>query len=132
RFATNADRLDNKEALWEIIEPAFRAKPAAEWVRLFNAASIPVALVKSVPEALADPQVRHRDMVITLRDDDGTEVEVLGNPIKFETAVRPSHRFPPALGADGVDVLRTFAGLDDAAIEDLLARGVVRGPAVHA
>lgn len=132
RFATNADRLSNKEALWEIIEPAFREKPAAEWVRLFNAASIPVALVQSVPEALADPQVRHRDMVITLRDDDGTEVEVLGNPIKFETAVRPAHRFPPALGADGIQVLREFAGLDDAAIDDLLARGVVRGPAVHA
>ena len=132
RFATNADRLENKEALWDIIEPAFRTKPAAEWVTLFNAASIPVALVKSVPEALADPQVRHRDMVITLRDDDGTEVSVLGNPIKFEESVRASHRFPPALGADGVEVLREFAGLDAAAIDDLIARGVVGAPGVHA
>lgn len=132
RFATNADRLGNKEALWQVIEPAFRAKPAAEWVRLFNEASIPVALVKSVPEALADPQVLHRDMVIELRDADGTAVSVLGNPIKFEESGRAAHRFPPALGADGVEVLRELAGLDEAAIEDLLARGVVHAPAVHA
>lgn len=132
RFATNADRLRNKEALWEVIEPAFREKPAAEWVRLFNAASIPVALVQSVPEALVDPQVRFRDMVIRLRDDDGTEVEVLGNPIRFEHAVRPSHDFPPALGADGPDVLREVAGLGDDEIAALLERGVVGRPKVPA
>lgn len=132
RFATNADRLRNKEALWEVIEPAFRTKPAAEWVRLFNEASIPVAVVQSVPEALVDPQVRFRDMVIRLRDDDGTEVEVLGNPIRFEDAVRAEHGFPPALGADGPDVLREIARLGEDEIASLIERGVVGRPAVHA
>lgn len=132
RFATNTERLAHKEELWEVIEPAFRRKPAAEWVRLFNEASIPVALVKSVPEALVDPQVQHRDMVIELRDDDGTTVSVLGNPIKIERAARTAHRFPPALGADAVEVLRDFAGLDAATIDDLIERGVVGAPVVHA
>lgn len=131
RFATNAERLAHKEDLWEIIEPAFRRKPAAEWVRLFNEASIPVALVKSVPEALVDPQVLHRDMVITMRDSDGTEVTVLGNPVKVERSARAEHRFPPALGADGVEVLREFGGFDDAAIGELLDRGIVHVPAVN-
>ena len=131
RFATNTDRLRNKEALWEVIEPAFRTKAAAEWVRLFNEASIPVALVHSVPEALEDPQVLHREMVIGLRDGDGSEVRVLGNPIRFEHARRVDHDFPPALGEDGPDVLRDVVGLDDDDIDALLERGVVGRPAVR-
>lgn len=132
RFRTNTDRLRNKEALWELIEPAFLAKPAAEWVRLFNESSIPVALVQSVPDALRDPQVAHREMVLKLRDGDGAEVSVLGNPIKFERAARTEHGFPPALGADAVDVLRGSGGFDDAAIDDLFERGIVLNPAVRA
>jgi len=132
RFATNADRLAHKEELWEVIEPAFEQKPAAEWVRLFNDASIPVALVKSVPEALVEPQVLHRDMVIELRDVDGTGVTVLGNPIKIGKAARTEHRFPPALGADSVEVLRQFGGFDDATIDGLIERGIVRVAAVSA
>lgn len=132
RFATNGDRLRNKEELWAVVEPAFRTKPAAEWVRLFNEASIPVAVVKSVPEALEDPQVVFRDMVITLRDDDGTEVRSLGNPIRFAEAVRSEHVFPPRLGADGESVLREIAGYADEEITKLVDGGVVGGMEMHA
>lgn len=126
RFTTNADRLENKEALWEVIEPAFLKRPAAEWVQLFNEASIPVAVVQSVPEALEDPQVLHREMVVRLRDEDGAEVDVLGDPIKFQHAPRDGHRFPPRLGEDTVEILRDVAGLEQADIDDLLARNVVQ------
>lgn len=132
RFATNTERLRNKEELWAVIEPAFRTKPAAEWVRLFNEASIPVAVVKSVPEALEDPQVQFRDMVITLHDDDGTEVRSLGNPIRFEESGRSEHIFPPRLGADGERVLREVAGLSDIEITELVDRGVVGRAGVRA
>lgn len=124
RFATNTDRLNNKEELWAVIEPAFLAHPAGEWVRRFNELSIPAALVKSVPEALVDPQVLHREMVVRLDDGQGSSVRVPGNPIKFESAVREGYIFPPRLGADGSDVLRA-AGLDDAAIDQLVDAGIV-------
>lgn len=126
RFATNADRLEHKQALWKQLEPAFLARPASEWVSLFNEASIPVAVVQSVPEALENPQVVHRDMVIQLRDDDGTEVRVLGDPLKFLSMRREEHVFPPRLGGDTEEVLRGVAELDEVAIADLLERGVVK------
>jgi len=124
RFVTNADRLRNKEVLWAIIEPAFLSHSAAEWVQRFNAASIPAALVKSVPEALADPQVVHRQMVVTLEDGKGSRLSVPGNPIKFEKSARKEHAFPPRLGEDGKDVL-VAAGLDDTDIDQLVADGAL-------
>ena len=125
RFATNADRLRHKEELWEALEPAFLQRPAAEWVGLFNEASIPVALVQTVAEALDDPQVKHRDMVMRLEDTDGTAVGVLGNPIKFRDAMFTDHSFPPPIGRDTVEVLRDVAKLDQRSIDELLSRGIV-------
>lgn len=124
RFLTNADRLNNKEDLWRIIEPAFLAHSAAQWVAKFNERSIPAALVKSVPDALVDPQVLHRQMVVHLEDEDGSTVSVPGNPIKFESSARDVDIFPPRLGADGVAVLRAV-GFDDAEIARLVDEGVL-------
>lgn len=125
RFIKNSDRLKNKEQLWEIIEPAFRTRTAGEWVEIFQRESIPVALVKSVPDALVDPQVSYREMVIELRDEEGDAVKVLGNPVKFERSVRQQNIFPPRLGEDTESVLQEFLGLDTDAIKKLIADGVV-------
>jgi crotonobetainyl-CoA:carnitine CoA-transferase CaiB-like acyl-CoA transferase len=125
RFTTNTDRLRNKHALWDIIEPAFLQRPAVEWLKLFNEASIPAAIVKDLAAALSDPQVLHREMIIQLEDADGTTVRTVGNPIKLQDAVAEKHSFPPRKGADGVSILHEVLGLDPATIQSLAQRGVV-------
>jgi len=127
RFRTNSDRLKNKDALWGEIEPAFLTRPATEWMPLLNDASIPAALVQEVPEALNNPQIQHRDMVLRLTHEDGTEIDLLGNPIKYRDAMRTVHSFPPSLGENTVEVLRDVAGLSEAVLEDLIERRVIIG-----
>jgi CoA:oxalate CoA-transferase len=125
RFSTNAERLRNKEALWGLIEPAFLARTGADWVRVLGEVSVPASLVNEVPEALSNPQVVHRKMVIQLTHEDGTQIGLLGNPIK-QREMRSEHSFPPAIGEDTVAVLREFAGLDDTKIDELLDLGVIK------
>ncbi|WP_082868786.1 CaiB/BaiF CoA transferase family protein [Corynebacterium crudilactis] len=128
RFTLNRDRLKNKEALWSIIEPAFLTKEAAEWVRLFNEAGIPVGMVNTLDLALTSPQVLHRDMVVELADDNGTSVKTLGNPIKLSRAPRGSDTFPPALGEHTADILQTVLGKTPEEIDNLLSAGIVTAP----
>lgn len=129
RFARNADRLRNKEALWAVIEPAFLQRTADEWVGLFNEANIPVGTVNDVATALNSPQVAARNMVIELSDGEGTTVRTVGNPIKMATLPEGHNTFPPVLGQDGAAILQSVLGMAEADITALIDSGVIRPPA---
>lgn len=105
RYRTNKDRYENRIQLWEALEKAFKARPAAEWVGLLEAQSVPVATVNGLDLVAADPQVSHRGMIVELRTADGRAVRVTGNPIKFSDAPDVPPRFPPKLGEDTEYVL---------------------------
>ena len=100
RFVSGRLRLENKEALWAILEPAFLTRDAKDWVAALEEADVPVALIKSVPEALDDARSYGRDMITPL--DNGTDpaIEVVGNPIKMAGQPATVDRYPPTLGGD--------------------------------
>lgn len=125
RFRVNERRYQNRYALWSLIEPIFRTKPATEWVAALLAAEIPAAAVNTLDRGLTDPQVIHRNMVLTLLGSSGERLRVAGNPIKFEGVEEVPHRYPPALGEDEHDVLRDLLGLPYERIEQLHREGVI-------
>lgn len=120
RFSNSDKRLTNREALWELLEEAFLSRPAAEWIEPLASCGVPVALIKTVPEALSDARESGRDMIVELTKEDGTSIEVVGNPIKFIGATAETEAYPPALGADAYHVLNKWLGLDYAKITDLM------------
>ena len=126
RFATGRDRFDNRLALWGVLEQAFKARPAADWVARLGAESIPVATVNSLAEMVADPQIRHRGMVQELAAADGRHARVMGNPIALADAPRAEAHFPPRLGEHTAAVLREVLGVSSAEIDNLTAKGVVK------
>ena len=126
RFATGRDRFDNRLALWAVLEQEFNARPAADWVALLGAESIPVATVNSLAEMAADPQIRHRGMVTELFAPDGRHARVMGNPIALADAASAEARFPPRLGENAAEVLGAVLGLSRGEIDDLVTRGVVK------
>jgi len=126
RFATGRDRFDNRLALWAVLEQEFNARPAADWVALLGAESIPVATVNSLAEMAADPQIRHRGMVTELFAPDGRHARVMGNPIALADAAPAEARFPPRLGENAAEVLGAVLGLSRGEIDDLVTRGVVK------
>jgi len=119
RFRTNDRRYANREALWEILEAAFRTKPAAIWVDELLAAEVPAAVVNTLDRSLSDPQVLLRHMVLAMSGPSGEQVRVAGNPVKFVGEAEPIHRYPPLLGADNRAVLSTLFGLRSERIDEL-------------
>ncbi|SMH46688.1 CaiB/BaiF CoA transferase family protein [Azospirillum agricola] len=130
RFATAKLRLANREALWPLLEEAFLARDAADWIAPLDARGVPVALIKTVPEALSDARGHGRGMILPLTDAAGTSIDVVGNPIKFvdETGLADDPAsYPPVLGADAESVLDQWLGLGSADVRKLFdAKTLVR------
>jgi crotonobetainyl-CoA:carnitine CoA-transferase CaiB-like acyl-CoA transferase len=125
RFATTKERLQHKEALWSILGEIFKTRDTEEWTAALKEAQVPVGEVKTVDRALRDPQVLHRGMVVTLENPDGPDVKAAGNPIRFNEGNRTSHRFPPPLGQDSVEILKSVLGKSEAEIKKLIDSEVV-------
>jgi len=126
RFTTNTERLRNRDVLWPILDEAFRARAADEWIPLLEAEEIPVGVVNTLDRVVSDPQIRHRNMVLQLESEDGTRVGVMGNPIKFSDSAVEEKNYPHALGADTAAILGELLDLSNADIAELIrAKAIV-------
>ncbi|MFM0323514.1 CaiB/BaiF CoA transferase family protein [Caballeronia glebae] len=124
RFVTNELRHANRDALEPLLTQAFAGRTRDDWLARLNEKGVPCAPVNSVADALADPQVRHRDMVHPLTHHLGGEIEVLGNPIKLSRSPCGAFRSPPLLGQHTEEIMRELAYAADE-IGSLRARGVI-------
>jgi len=125
RFLVNEDRFRNKEALWKELEAAFLQRSSTEWLERLQAADIPAAPVNTVDRALADPQVRHRNMVVTAQHRDGDTMPLLGNPIKMSRTSCDTITWPPDLGEHTRSVLEELLGMRPEEVAALETSGIV-------
>ena len=108
RFATQSDRMANRDALDQVLSDAFGTKPRDEWVALCEQWNVPGGPVNNIAEALADPQVLLRDMVVEIDHPVAGNYNTAGNPIK--TGAPDVFNPPPTLGQDNADVLGGLLG----------------------
>jgi len=131
RFASNAARYNNRFALWPLLEQAFLARTADEWVPLLEAQSVPVGIVNTLERVVADPQIQHRGMVMAVEAADGRTLRVMGDPIKLSQSEAVAPRFPPSLGADSHEILMDVLALSPDEINQLIEQGtVLTAPAI--
>nr|WP_312860549.1 CoA transferase [Mesorhizobium sediminum] len=123
RFLTNRERYKNRLELWPLLEAAFLAAPADDWVAKLEREEVPVGVVNTLDRVVNDPQILHREMVLAL-ERDGVGAKVMGNPVKLAEAMRAEHHYPPALGADGDNILRDILNLGEDELADLRSKGV--------
>lgn len=101
RFATNADRVGNRDELRLILAPLLREWDREELGRALLARGVPAGPVHDVGETLTDPQVLHREMVVRLQDYTG-----VGIPVKLGRTPGSVRTPPRSAGADTTEVLR--------------------------
>jgi crotonobetainyl-CoA:carnitine CoA-transferase CaiB-like acyl-CoA transferase len=108
-----------REAMLAFFRAAFREKTLAEWMAELGDVEICFGPVNTIDGVLADPQVRHRGMLIA----DGAS-HTVGNPIKL-SATPPSLRTPPPTFGAQTDEVLGGLGFSGAEIGRLRADGVV-------
>lgn len=124
RFARNAERVRNVEALSGIIRNALQSDTMQAWDEKFSAAGVPCAPINSIPAVFADPQIVHRQMLRQIPHPRAGVVPQVVSPLRFTEAPLSFERAPPLLGQHTADVLREL-GFAEPAVHDLQARGVV-------
>jgi CoA:oxalate CoA-transferase len=99
-FASNDLRTQNEALLRDEIETTLATRDSAEWLSRLESASVPCSPINDVAQALANPQVRARNMVVRIDDPAAGALDVAGNPIKLSDFPDPQTRGPaPELDA---------------------------------
>jgi crotonobetainyl-CoA:carnitine CoA-transferase CaiB-like acyl-CoA transferase len=125
RYATNPDRVENRDTLIPLITETLAARGGAEWADILNTAGVPAGLVNTVPAALAQPQVAAREMVVEVEHPVAGTLKMLGSPLKL-SAQPPSIRRPPPVLGEHTDEILAEAGYTAAQVAELREAGVVR------
>ncbi len=122
RFKTRDARRKNFEALEATLAPIMASHPRDEWVRRLEAEDVPVSPIYNMAEVLAQPQVRHLDLIETVTHPQAGEMKFVTGPVKYEGVTTRRSTAPPLLGEHSVKLLREL-GHGQPAIEQLVAEG---------
>ena len=124
RFATNSDRMANREELARLLGDHLKQRSTADWLEDLDAAGIPAGPINDIAAMAADPQTLARQMVVELDHPRAGRTRALGLPIKFSETPGKVVTPAPTLGQHTREVLRD-AGYADAEIDALAASGAI-------
>ena len=85
RFATNPARVANRAELTKRVTEATQRFHRDDLLALLEAQGVPAGPINTVAQAFADPQVRHRQMALTIEREGGA-VPGVRTPIRFSDA----------------------------------------------
>ncbi len=126
RYATGRDRAKAKEELIELTE-AWMAGLGTDQAVLdaLDAGRVPCAPVLSPRQTLDHPYYLEREMVRVVPDPILGDVTIPGFPLKFSNRLDLPDLTTASLGQHNTDVLGTWAGYDQARIDELARSGLL-------
>ena len=115
RFATNAARVGNRDVLVPLLAEATRRQSSAHWLEGLERLKVPCGPVNDIGQVFADPQIRHREMEISMAHRLAGEggVSLIGNPLKMSETPVTYRRAPPTLGQHTDEILEELLGMGE-------------------
>jgi len=125
RYRTNTDRAGHAAALDALIEDWTRNRTARECMAILDAANVPVGLIYSVADIVADPQYAAREMILEAEIDGIGPVKMPGLVPKLSATPGAVVWYGGAPGAHNDAVYGDLLGLDAAERARLAREGVI-------
>jgi len=82
-FKDNQSRNKNIDELKVIIESKLKDKTTEEWVAVFTEKKIPCGPIYNIKEAIENPQIEFRNMIVSANHNKIGKFKMAGNPIKM-------------------------------------------------
>ncbi|MEC7241849.1 MAG: CaiB/BaiF CoA-transferase family protein [Myxococcota bacterium] len=105
RFATNARRVENREALNEQLSPLLKKRKTSEWIRDLKEVGIPCGPILSVPEALLQAKLVEHE-----HPNGSDTVRSVALPYRIGDAPQAAAKRAPDLGENREEILRDWLG----------------------
>lgn len=108
RFATNADRIANRDVLVSLLAERFREEPRDHWIALLLGREIPSGPVNSIDEAVKDGYFCEVGMLVQTMHRICGSLVLPGIPIRMSETPGGITRPPPTLGEHTHEVFATL------------------------
>lgn len=122
---TQPGRWRNQDLINQRLSEVFCTNTQAYWIAQLTGVRVPCAPVYTLPQALANPQVQARNMVIDVQHPNGTPVKMTGNPIKLSDTYEDTYSSPPLLGQDTQAILQGWLNKSEEELAQLQQEGVI-------
>ena len=103
RFATNAARVRNRDALIPLLSAELAGRSAAEWLEALEAAAVPCAPVRKLDEVFASAE--GAAAIQEIDDPARGLLRLVADPIRVDGRVPPARFPPPRLGEHTDEIL---------------------------
>ena len=124
RFATNRDRVRDRDLLVSLLRGATVVKTTSEWVANLEARGVPCGPVNTIADVFDDPHVRARGLAMAMPSDAGA-VPLVRSPIRLSDTPVQYRYVPPKLGQHTEEILEAWLGLEADHIGRLSADKVI-------
>ena len=143
RYSTNDRRVKNRKDLEAKIEAETRKKTTAKWLQVLDGSGMPYAAVNDIQGTLNHEHGLHpkprlgecrlmsallvlaREMVQEIDHPTCGPMRLVNTPVKYSHSTPSIRTPPPTLGQHTDEVLRDIVKMDENAIKELKAEGVV-------
>ena len=125
KYDAQPGRWADRALIEERLNAILGGNTTAHWTERLEARRIPCAPVNRFSQALRDPQVVHRNMVVELKHPDGGCTRGPGNPIKLSRTSEETYSPAPKVGQHTDTVLAELLGYGAGKIEKLRGQGVI-------
>jgi len=123
-YDTQPGRWEGRDMINRRLNEELSKNTSAHWLARLEERRIPCAPVNRFSQALNDPQIRYRNMVVELSHPDGKTTHGPGNPIKLSRTNEDSFSAAPLVGQHTAEVLTELLGYDEERIAALVEQGV--------
>jgi formyl-CoA transferase len=125
RFATNRDRVANRDVLVAELNRTFSERDVDDWLADLVRAGLPCGRINSIPEVFSHPQAQAREMTLETGHPTVGSVRLTGFPYKLSGTPAAIHRPPPLLGEHTEEVLTGLLGYSTESLAALRKQGTI-------
>jgi len=126
-YKTNDARIRNRKTLIPLLREITSKQTMNYWLEGLEKVGVPCGPVNNMQQVFDDPQIKHREMQITVDHplSGSGSVNLIGNPIKFSETPVSYRNHPPTLGEHTNEILNELLDLDDEEIVKLKSKHII-------
>lgn len=124
-FASNEQRVINRDKLIPILAAKLASHKSQWWLEQLAEVGVPCGPVNTLEQVFNHPQIKHREMVRKIANQQGEQIDTVASPINLSATPLQYSNAAPELGQHSYQVLSKTLNYSDDDISTLFSKAVV-------